>query len=205
MTDPGAVAAAVALGLASGSIPFAPLLARRALGVDVRAYGDGNPGATNVGRAGGRRIGALAAFLDILKGAFPVGLAVAWGIDGWALVPVALAPTIGHCWSPWLRFRGGKGTATAYGALLVLTPPVGPVLLPAALVLAWKLLEPDGWAPLASLAAMAAWLAATGAPLPLLVVVGGTALIVGSRYRADLAQGLRLRRRTPRPGAPGRA
>ena len=59
-----------------GSIPFSPLLGRLVLGRDIRTVGDGNPGATNVGRAGGRALGALAAILDIAKGAVPVALAI---------------------------------------------------------------------------------------------------------------------------------
>jgi glycerol-3-phosphate acyltransferase PlsY len=93
----------------AGSLPFSVWVGRLALRTDIRRYGDHNPGATNVGRAGGWQWGALALLLDMLKGALPVGLAWYWGgLAGWALLPVALAPVLGHGYSPFLGFRGGK-------------------------------------------------------------------------------------------------
>ena len=75
----------------AGSIPFSVWLGRLALRTDIRRYGDHNPGATNVARAGGWQLGALALVLDMLKGAIPVGLAWYWGgLNDWALVPEAV-------------------------------------------------------------------------------------------------------------------
>jgi glycerol-3-phosphate acyltransferase PlsY len=114
----------------SGSIPFSVLVGRLAANVDIRKYGDHNPGATNVLRATGWGWGALAGLLDYLKGAVPVG--IPWfllGIHGWGIVPIALAPLLGHAYSPWLRFRGGKAVATTFGVWTGLTLGAGPVIL----------------------------------------------------------------------------
>jgi len=105
-----------AVGFVSGSIPFSPWLVRLLLGQDIRQYGDGNPGATNTWRAGGWRVGIVALLLDMVKGLLPVGLACSIvGISGWDLVPIALAPVLGHAFSLFLRLRGGKAVAASFG------------------------------------------------------------------------------------------
>jgi acyl phosphate:glycerol-3-phosphate acyltransferase len=117
------LAALVLLGYLAGSIPFGVLVTRWARGVDVRAEGSGNIGATNVARVAGKKAGGLVLALDALKGALPVMLAL-------HLVPgeprahaaVGLAAFLGHCFPVWLKLRGGKGVATALGVLLVLVP-----------------------------------------------------------------------------------
>src|SRR3954466_3306370 len=111
-----------------GSIPFALILARR-WGSDLRAVGSGNLGAANVMRASGVTAGVLVALLDVGKGAASVWLAARAG-DGAGLRAVAgLAAVIGHIYPVWLRFRGGKGVATACGVFSVLTPVAIPPVL----------------------------------------------------------------------------
>ena len=112
----------VLLGYLSGSIPFGLLLVRASRGVDVRAQGSGNIGATNVARVAGKGLGAVVLVLDALKGALPVLLAAA--VEGNGAVPalVGVAAFAGHVAPPWLGFRGGKGVATALGVLAVLAP-----------------------------------------------------------------------------------
>ncbi|MHC4989993.1 MAG: glycerol-3-phosphate 1-O-acyltransferase PlsY [Planctomycetota bacterium] len=118
-----------------GSIPFGYLIAR-GRGIDIRAKGSGNVGATNVGRVLGRRFGILCFFLDAGKGAVSVigsGLLTgAWArpvatppdqvplaaADVWLWLAVAAGALLGHMYSPWLGFRGGKGVATGFGGLL---------------------------------------------------------------------------------------
>lgn len=102
-----------------GSVPFALLLAR---GDDVRRIGSGNVGAANVLRASGVRAGVLVAMLDIAKGAASVVLAMRLSSDGSVPAAAGFAAILGHIYPVWLRFRGGKGVATACGVFTVLTP-----------------------------------------------------------------------------------
>jgi glycerol-3-phosphate acyltransferase PlsY len=104
-----------------GSIPFGFLIAR-SRGVDLRAAGSGNIGATNVGRLLGKKIGVLVFLLDFAKGAVPVAVARWFSLDEWLIVSVGLASILGHVFPIWLRFQGGKGVATGTGAIAVLLP-----------------------------------------------------------------------------------
>jgi glycerol-3-phosphate acyltransferase PlsY len=117
------LAALVLLGYLAGSIPFGVLVTRWARGVDVRAQGSGNIGATNVARVAGKKLGILVLVLDALKGTFPVLLALQVLPDSpRGHVVVGLAAFLGHCYPVWLKMKGGKGVATALGVLIVLTP-----------------------------------------------------------------------------------
>lgn len=119
----GLSAALVALGYLAGSIPFGVLLTRWFAGKDVRAGGSGNIGATNVTRVAGKKIGAAVLLLDAGKGALPVVLAMRLQpTEYWVHVAVALAAFLGHVFPVWLKFKGGKGVATAAGVLAVLLP-----------------------------------------------------------------------------------
>jgi glycerol-3-phosphate acyltransferase PlsY len=117
MTDLIAVVAAYLVG----SIPFAHLLSRRR-GIDLRRVGSGNVGATNVLRTLGVRPAVVAMMLDVVKGT--IAVLVAQRLTNGVAAPVmaGLASMIGHVYPVWLRFRGGKGVATAAGAFAVLTP-----------------------------------------------------------------------------------
>lgn len=105
-------------GFILGSIPFAYLVGRLFVKKDIRTVGDGNPGGSNVWIAGGWRVGLLAAVLDIFKGYLPVYLARRNGLADWDLLPVALAPILGHVLQPFLGFRGGKALGATGGAWL---------------------------------------------------------------------------------------
>lgn len=105
-----------------GSLPFSVWLGKLFLKVDVRQIGDGNPGAANVFKAGGKTIGLLSLILDVTKAALPVGLAYQnMEIRGIPMFLIAVAPIIGHVFSPFLGFKGGKGIATALGVWIGLT------------------------------------------------------------------------------------
>lgn len=110
---------AALVGYLIGSLSPATLIAR-ARGVDLRAIGSGNPGASNAGRALGRRTGVLVALLDVAKGAVPAAVFAAQGHDPGLVA--GLAAVVGHITSPYLRGRGGKGVATAAGAILGIHP-----------------------------------------------------------------------------------
>ncbi len=138
-----------------GSIPFGLIIAK-AKGINIREHGSGNIGATNVLRVVGKKYGITCLLLDALKGFIPVVIAINLvRISGhhpqlafdfarpWALelppgkafigqllhIITALAAILGHNYSPWVAFRGGKGIATSAGVLLALLPPVAVALL----------------------------------------------------------------------------
>jgi glycerol-3-phosphate acyltransferase PlsY len=113
----------VPVGYLSGSVPFGVLLTRLLAGKDVRAAGSGNIGASNVARVAGKKVGALVLLLDAAKGSLPVLLALALAPAEPAVAAAAgAAAFVGHVFPVWLRFRGGKGVATALGVLAVLLP-----------------------------------------------------------------------------------
>ncbi len=101
-----------------GSIPFGLLLVKLAGKGDVRAHGSGNIGATNVSRVGGKALGIVTLLLDIAKGFLPVFLGKQLGLSESALSMLALCAVLGHVFTPWLKFQGGKGVATALGVAL---------------------------------------------------------------------------------------
>jgi glycerol-3-phosphate acyltransferase PlsY len=124
-----------------GSIPFGYLLVKFFRGEDIRLSGSGNIGATNVARSGARGLGALTLLLDIMKGIAAVGIAVALGRSHYNRCPdaVGLVDTpcipilrlmavaglfaiLGHLFPAWLKFKGGKGVATALGVFAILFP-----------------------------------------------------------------------------------
>jgi glycerol-3-phosphate acyltransferase PlsY len=119
-----------------GAIPFGYLVAR-GRGVDIRKHGSGNIGATNVGRVLGRPFGVLVFLLDFAKGALPTFAALRWASAHEVELPpdslpvtAAVAAFLGHLFPVYLRFHGGKGVATAAGAVCVLLPePAGAAFL----------------------------------------------------------------------------
>jgi glycerol-3-phosphate acyltransferase PlsY len=106
-----------------GAVPFSFLVARGFGVADVRRVGSGNVGATNVLRSAGKVAGALALLLDAGKGALAVALAARLAPDSvLAVAAAAVAAVLGHMYSPWLGFTGGKGVATGLGAFAPLAP-----------------------------------------------------------------------------------
>jgi glycerol-3-phosphate acyltransferase PlsY len=174
-------------GYLLGSVPFAFVLARRR-GVDIRLAGSGNVGAANVLRTSGVAVALIVMVLDAFKGAGSVLMAQRWAA-GEATAPAiaGLAAVIGHVYPVWLRFRGGKGVATAAGAFSVLTPWA---TLPALLVFVTTV-----WATrFVSLGSVAATLTlgpvayAMHAPDAIVVAASASAAIVVFRHRANLAR-----------------
>ncbi len=113
--------AAFLAGYLVGSVPFGVLFTRMAGAGDLREIGSGNIGATNVLRTGRRGLAVATLIADLLKGALPTFLAFSrYGPD--MAVLAGLGAVVGHCFPVWLKFRGGKGVATAAGVVLALTP-----------------------------------------------------------------------------------
>ena len=112
-----------AAGYLSGSVHYAEILVRRVTGENVRIYGDGNPGAYNTGLACGVKYGILCGMMDLLKAAVPVMIACRYFLlSDWLLLPICLAPHLGHR-HPVKRYsEGGIGITTAFGGLIGLIP-----------------------------------------------------------------------------------
>lgn len=123
-----ALAAIIAAYLV-GSLSFAVIVSRLMGLSDPRSYGSGNPGATNVLRSGNKGAALLTLVLDALKGYAPVMVALVWrdrwGLGDMTVALVGLAAFLGHLWPVFFKFQGGKGVATAAGALLALNPLLG--------------------------------------------------------------------------------
>jgi len=187
-TLPAAIAF-IALGFGAGAIPFGVILARTLAGVDIKAHGSGNIGATNVARVLGVVPGVIVLVLDAAKGALPTLLAQSTGDPRIALATGGAA-ILGHCFSPWLGFRGGKGVATAFGVFLVLTPALAAIaVLVFAVVFAISRVPALGsLAGVASIAALLIWQRAEDQA----ILAIATTLLLLYTHRANLAK---LRRR----------
>jgi glycerol-3-phosphate acyltransferase PlsY len=146
-----------------GACPFSVWVGRWLLGKEIRDYGDHNPGAANVLRAGGRKSFVLAVLLDIAKGVPFVYLAHAyWGFPDMAVVMVALSAILGHAFSPLLGFKGGKSIAVTFGVLLSLPHLEIFFAFLACMLIAFLFLERDAWIVIAGAAGTMAYLVITG-------------------------------------------
>jgi len=194
----------LALAFVVGSIPFGVLIGK-ARGVDIRAEGSGNPGATNVGRLLGFRYFLLCFLLDMGKGLAPtLGYALAAGLldnttdqnDAWRWVGVMAAAVLGHMFSPFLGFKGGKGVATGLGALLGVFPEltVGAGVAFVAWGAVFALSRMVSLASILAALALPAGVAigievlgrSWGASLPFLIVASGLALLVIVRHHGNI-------------------
>jgi acyl phosphate:glycerol-3-phosphate acyltransferase len=129
-----------------GAVPFSVIIGRLALKRDITGYGDGNPGAVNVFRAGGRKTGFLAVLLDVAKGIPLVLLShTTFGLPALATVFIAVSAVLGHAFSPFLHWRGGKAIAVTFGVMLGL--PSYDVLLAfiVFVLIGFFLIEVDAW------------------------------------------------------------
>ena len=142
--------------------PFSLWIGQWFLGKDIRDYGDGNPGAANVFRAGGRKSGCLAAILDTAKAVPFVVLAHSFfGFPEAVVMAVALSAILGNAFSPLLGFKGGKSIAVTFGVLFAL--PQLEILIAFAifLVLGFLFIEIDAWTVMFGAAGSLAYLATT--------------------------------------------
>ena len=129
------------------SIPMSMVVGYLVTGEDIRNYGDGNPGATNVKRAtGGIQWYVVALVLDGFKGLFPVGIPhnlLGW--SGWAVTPVAIAAVLGHAFMIYLRFGGGKAIAITGGIWTGLLVWEGLAVMVISLLIGYALFKTDDW------------------------------------------------------------
>jgi glycerol-3-phosphate acyltransferase PlsY len=177
--------AAVATAYFMGSIPFALILARCWGAGDLHRIGSGNIGAANVLRASGVTAGVLVAILDIVKGA--AGVIVASRMAGSANTTAlaGFAAVVGHIYPVWLRFRGGKGVATACGVFSVLAPAALVVSTLVFVVAVWASRFISVGSVLGSVMLPAiVW--ATGSSQPIVLAASAAATLIVFRHRSNL-------------------
>ena len=179
---------------AIGSIPSALLLARRWGAADLRRVGSGNLGAANVMRASGIAAGVTVAVLDVAKGAASVWVAERLSHHAAAPAVAGLAAIVGHVYPIWLRFRGGKGVATACGVFAVLTPLAIPPALVVFAATVWLTKYISLGSMLASVA-LPPLAYALGSPGRSVFAAGAAAGLILFRHRSNVA---RLRTHTER-------
>ena len=177
--------AAFAGGYLLGSIPFGLVLARLAGLGDIRGIGSGNIGATNVLRTGRKGLAAATLLLDAGKGAGAVLLAGVWGPDPQLMA--ALGAVLGHLFPLWLRFRGGKGVATALGVLLALAWQAGLAACATWLLVA-GLLRYASLAALLSLAAAPLYIWLFTRDLQLVELIAVLAVLICIRHRVNIVR-----------------
>lgn len=179
---------AISLSYLCGSIPFGVLLARHR-GVNLRDIGSGNIGATNAARALGKRTGLLVLLLDAAKATLPIlvcrRLFACHPARDWLLCTVAAAGVLGHVFSVFLRFRGGKGVATALGAFLGLQP-IAAALGVFTYALGYAVTRISSVGSLLAAASFPAWLLLLRAPRPYFVFAGFVWALIAYTHRDNL-------------------
>ncbi len=168
-----------------GSVPFGLLLVKVAGKGDVREHGSGNIGATNVSRVGGKALGLLTLLLDIAKGFLPVFVAKQLGWGETALSLLALSAVLGHVFTPWLKFQGGKGVATALGVALafragMVLPALGVFIV---LLLVFRYVSLGSVLSAVALPLVLAW---RGGPPPVLILWAGLSLLVVIKHHENI-------------------
>jgi acyl phosphate:glycerol-3-phosphate acyltransferase len=181
-------ALALVLAYLLGSIPSGHI-AGRLRGVDLRTVGSGNMGAANVFRTLGKKMGIAVLVADIAKGVVAVVVAAALTDDPWPLVAGVVA-VAGHIFPVWLRFRGGKGVATAAGVVVGLMPLVAAVVLPAwLLIVALTRYTSVGSITAAAAATPLAW--AFGYDWPYIALAGVMAVAILVKHRSNIQRLIR--------------
>ncbi len=167
------------------AVPFGLVLSSLLSDVDIRAAGSGNIGATNVYRLCGRTLGALTLAGDVLKGLLPA-LVAHWIFDGpLGLSLTVLAAFLGHCYSPYLAFRGGKGVATSIGAFLAVAP-VAAVAATGVWIAAVVVTRKSSLGAMAGLVALLAVLWILPSARPYLPVAGVVGALMVWRHRDNI-------------------
>ncbi len=170
-----------------GACPFSLWIGYWFLGKDIRDYGDGNPGAFNVFRAGGRKSGFLAAVLDVTKGVPFIVLANSFfDLPAPAVMAVALSAILGHAFSPLLRLHGGKALAVTFGVLFALPQHEILTVFVIFMVLGFLFIETDAWTVVLGPAGSLTYMVITGARLEQSMFMLSVLIIFVIKQFADL-------------------
>ena len=199
---------------ALGAVPWGVVLGRIFTGVDLLSYGSGATGTTNALRVLGWKISVAVFVLDFVKGLLPVLIGRWIGLPGWAVAAAGIAAVAGHCWSPYIGLRGGKGMATGAGAaagllpwVLIVTPAIILIILRTRYVSLGSLVGSGLGLLLVLMAALAGW-SGWWVAAAVSVIVG----IIVLKHRGNIQRLLngterRFGERTPtaHPSTPGRS
>jgi acyl phosphate:glycerol-3-phosphate acyltransferase len=180
------IALLILAGFFAGSVPFGVIVAKQR-GVDIRAQGSGNIGATNVARVLGVADGLLVLLLDAGKGALITLVATRLDGDLWVIAATGFAAVLGHCFSPFLGGKGGKGVATALGVFVVASPPLALVAVAVFLLVAGR----TRIAALGSLGGVTSatiYAFVTAQPTSVQVLALATSLLLVYTHRSNLAK-----------------
>jgi glycerol-3-phosphate acyltransferase PlsY len=189
--NPVATSLLVLVGYLLGSIPSGLIFARMLGGKDVREHGSGNIGATNVSRVAGPLAGILTLLLDVAKGAAAVWLAARFSDHASiAMIFAGVAALLGHCFPVWLKFKGGKGVATALGVYLALCPlaALAALVLFVLVVAFWRFVSLGSLAAAAAMPLLIYFLWAPGHAPPLVITLGTlfAAILIFYKHDANL-------------------
>ncbi len=177
-----------------GALPWSVWLGRWRYGIDPRALADGNPGASNAFRAAGWRLGVPVLLLDYLKGLAPVAVAhYTLDLPDSQLFWVAIAPTLGHAFSIFLRGRGGRGLTVMFGVWTGLTLYEVPLVMGAVAVIGTRLIKQDAPRSLAVPLAALIYLAARGEPVWMPGVAGVQAVVLALKIGYGWLRGPEVR------------
>jgi glycerol-3-phosphate acyltransferase PlsY len=173
-------------GFFAGSIPFGVIVAKRR-GVEIREQGSGNIGATNVARVLGVADGVLVLLLDAAKGWLPALVAARLDGDPWVIVATGFAAILGHCFSPLLGGKGGKGVATSLGVFVVAAPALAVVAIAVFAVVAGRTRVP-ALGSLSGIAAATIYAFVTGAGGPVELLAVATTVLLVYTHRGNLVK-----------------
>lgn len=188
--NPIAAALLLAASYLLGAAPWGVILGRLFAGTDIRGQGSGSTGTTNAYRVLGAKFSVAVLILDFVKGMLPVLVAGWLGAGDWVVAAAGVAAVVGHCWSPFIGFSGGKGVATGGGAVFALIPWLWFALIPmVATLLLTKYMSVASLAVSLICAIAAIALSATGeSPWPGTAAVIVIVAIIVYRHRANIAR-----------------
>ncbi len=172
-----------------GAIPFSVIITKIWANIDIKKIQDGNPGAANAWRVGGAKTGIPALLLDFLKGALPLAILMNTSfvtISDWLLIAAALAPVLGHAFSPFLKGKGGKAVAVTFGIWSGLTYWEVPVVLGICLGIFYIIQNQDSWSIILANLAIPLYISWQGLPSIFCLIWLGTFFILIYKHFPEL-------------------
>ncbi len=178
------------LAFCLGACPFSLWIGKRYLGRDIRSYGEGNPGATNVFRAGGRLAGAAAVALDMMKGMPLVAIAhYIYDLPERAVLGIGMCAILGSAFSPILRFRGGKSLAVTGGVLLAVPNRDMFIIAILLIVAGYLFMDRAAWIVMFSTTGTLGYLLAIGRSMAQVWFMAGVIILLAYKHLNDLRRG----------------